>query len=156
MEDMVGASAHLGIPTVNFDRAAACSKISDSGTCRAQPGLQDARCLSCHGSRPVMKDKAQAAWQWTTGTTKAAANATVAGTCKVAAQTFEMASPVARAVAGKRKDAAGVAVGTAAVQASVVPTLNWFGWSSIGPVAGSYASSLMAGYAGAVPAGALV
>ena len=122
MEDMVGASAHLGIPTVNFDRAAACSKISDSGTCRAQPGLQDARCLSCHGSRPVMKDKAQAALQWTTGTTKAAA--TVAGTCKVAAKTSEMASPVARAVAGKRKDAADVAVGTAAVQASVVPTLN--------------------------------
>lgn len=100
-----------------------------------------------------MKDKAQAAWQWTTGTTKAAANATVAGTCKVAAMTFDVARPVARAVAGKSKDAAGVAVGTAAVQASVVPALNWFGWSSIGPVAGTYASSLMAGYAGAVPAG---
>ena len=94
----------------------------------------------------------QAAWAWTTGKAKAAAGATAAGTRKVAAMTCE--SSAAKAVKSKRKDLVGVAAGTAAEKASVVPTLNYFGWSAIGPVANSYAASFMAMYGGAVPAGA--
>ena len=102
-----------------------------------------------------MKDAVQAAWRWTTEKTKAAANATVAGTCKVAALTSERAGPAARAVARKSGDAVSVAAGTATLNTSILPTLKFIGFGSLGPIKGSYAAFLMSSmYGGATPAGA--
>lgn len=54
---------------------------------------------------------------------------------------------------GKVKDATGVVVATATAKAAVVPTLGWFGFSTTGPVAGTWATTLMASYGAAVPTG---
>lgn len=55
--------------------------------------------------------------------------------------------------AATSKPVAGVAAGTVAVQAAVVPALNLVGFTSSGPAAGSFAATCMSTYAGAVPAG---
>ena len=54
---------------------------------------------------------------------------------------------------GKSKDAAGVTAVAIGAKAAVLPALNWVGFSSIGPTAGSFAASLMSAYGAAVPAG---
>ena len=55
--------------------------------------------------------------------------------------------------AATSKPVAGIAAGTVALQASVVPALNVVGFTSVGPAAGTFAATCMSTYAGAVPAG---
>lgn len=70
-----------------------------------------------------------------------------------AGATGKAVSTADRLTGGKMKDAAGVTAAALTAKAAVLPTLGWFGFSSVGPVAGSYATGFMASYGAVVPAG---
>ncbi len=111
--------------------------------------VEPAQCTITAVGAATMWGKGRDVWNWTSRKTKTAAGTALTTVQDAAPPVVRKCSPAVQAVTSKKKDVAGVAVGTVAVQAAVVPTLN----TSIGPAASSWAAYSMSLYAGAVPAG---
>lgn len=115
--------------------------------------VEPAQCTITAVGAATMWGKGRDVWNWTSRKTKTAAGTALTTVQDAAPPVVRKCSPAVQAVTSKKKDVAGVAVGTVAVQAAVVPALNLVGFTSIGPAASSWAAYSISLYAGAVPAG---
>jgi hypothetical protein len=93
-------------------------------------------------------------WSQVADTAGWAAKKGKAAVCSTGAAVSWVAAPALTKVNKNSRDIAVGTIGTVAAKAAVVPALSWFGFTAVGPAAGSYAAGWMSMYGGAVSAGA--